>query len=395
MEINDVGKIITGKTPPTKNPEYYGSLMPFLTPSDIKTRKYVEKTERSLSNEGIKLLTSNILPPNSIAVTCIGSIGKIVYIKKHTITNQQINSVIPNKLIDPEFLYYFFKNNKKLLKNLASGGSVVPILKKSLFSKIQIDVFVIQLQRKIGKILSDLDNKIENLHNQNIILNQISQAIFKSWFVDFDGITEFEDSELGRIPKMWRIVKLSDFITLQKGISYKGKYLANNGNPLINLGNISKNGVFINHKIKYYTGKFKTRHTINSHDIVIANTDITQDRLVLGSATIIPPLNQKTIIFTHHLFGVINHSKLGNYFLYNLFQTIRYRQNVTSYAIGTTVLAIPKEAVLDFKFPFIKGNIFQKFEKIAASIYKLIINNNMKIENLIKMRDTLLPKLMS
>ena len=78
-----------------------------------------------------------------------------------------------------------------------------------------------------------------------------------------------------------------------------------------------------------------------------------------------------------------------------MFQTIRYRQNVTSYAIGTTVLAIPKEAVLDFKFPFIKGNIFQKFEKIAASIYKLIINNNMKIENLIKMRDTLLPKLMS
>ena len=68
----------------------------------------------------------------------------------------------------------------------------------------------------------------------------MSQAIFKSWFVDFDGITEFEDSELGRIPKMWRIVKLSDFITLQKGISYKGKYLANNGNPLINLGNIPK-----------------------------------------------------------------------------------------------------------------------------------------------------------
>ena len=61
-------------------------------------------------------------------------------------------------------------------------------------------------QKKIGKMLYDLDIKMQNLQKQNKILEQIAQAIFKSWFVDFDGVTEFEDLELGKIPKGWQVV---------------------------------------------------------------------------------------------------------------------------------------------------------------------------------------------
>jgi len=237
--------------------------------------------------------------------------------------------------------------------------------------------------------------KISILKQINKKLEQIVQAIFTSWFVDFDKETEFEDSELGQIPKKSKIVKVSDFITLDKGISYKGKFLSDTGIPMVNLGNIAKNGGFIDEKIKYYSGEFKTNHIIATGDIVIANTDITQDRLVLGSPAIVPPLNTKDTIFTHHIFAVRNNSSLGNYFLYHLFKTPEYHSNVISYATGTTVLAISRESVLDFQFVLLQNNLVDKFEEIASNARKLIFKNNFQIKNLIKIRDILLPKLMS
>ena len=89
VQISDVGKVITGKTPPTKNPEYFGIEIPFLTPSDISESKYVHKPERALSKLGMEFLSTIILPPNSIAVSCIGSdMGKTVFIKQKKITNE-------------------------------------------------------------------------------------------------------------------------------------------------------------------------------------------------------------------------------------------------------------------------------------------------------------------
>jgi len=303
-----------------------------------------------------------------------------------------------NPLINSRFLYYAL--NSKLVQGqidellVGSGGQKTISLediRELLILKpkdpVEIEWF--------AKILYDLDIKIENLQNQNKVLEQITQAIFKSWFVDFDGQTEFVDSELGKIPKGWKVAKLSDFITLNKGISYKGKFLSDTGIPMVNLGNISKNGDFIYKKIKYYSGEFKIRHVITQGDIVIANTDITQDRLVLGSPAIVPPLNSKEIIFTHHIFAVRNNSILGNYFLYHLLQTPHYHSNVISYATGTTVLAISKEAILDFQFAFLHNDLINKFEEIVSYIYKLILNNNFEIQSLTKTREVLLPKLMS
>jgi len=397
VQISDIGKVITGKTPSTKNPEYFGTKIPFLTPSDISESKHVHKTERSLSESGMKLLSNIILPPNSIAVSCIGSdMGKTVFIKENMITNQQFNSIIPNSdIIDPEFLYYFFKSKRSFLRNLGAGGSAQPIVKKSLFEEITLLLFSLESQRQIGKILSKLDTKIQNLQNQNRILEQTAQAIFQSWFVDFDGVTEWDDSELGKIPKGWKPKKLGDFISVEKGLSYKGKFLSTSGIPLVNLGNIEKNGGFIGEKIKHYTGEFKTKHVISSGDIVIANTDITQDRLVLGSPALIPPLDSKEIIFTHHIFAVRNNSGFRKYFLYYLLKTQNYHQHVTSYAMGTTVLAIPKEAVLDFQFGLPNDDLINKFDKISSDIHESLFQNNSAIHTLTKTRDTLLPKLMS
>ena len=299
--LQNVTTLITdGKHGDCKNQNESGYY--FLSAKDVKNGNLEYSNARQITKQDfIDSHKRTQLELNDVLLTNSGTIGRLALVKnvqkvKHTTFQKSVAIIKPDKhVLNSHFLYYYLLINTNHINEIASGTAQQNLLLKDL-RNFKIVVPMLNIQKKIVNHLYNIDLKIENLQNQNKILKQMVQAIFKSWFVDFDGITEFENSELGKIPKMWRIVKLSDFITLQKGISYKGKYLENNGNPMINLGNISKNGGFINHKIKYYTGKFKTHHTINSHDIVIANTDITQDRLVLGSAAIIPPLNQKTII---------------------------------------------------------------------------------------------------
>ena len=153
--------------------------------------------------------------------------------------------------------------------------------------------------------------------------------------------------------KNWKHKKLSDFITLDNGISYKGKYLSNNGVPMVNLGNITYRNGFNLDKLKYYTGDYGDKHIIKTNDIIIANTDITQNRLLLGSPAIIPKIEFKKIIFSLDLF-IVRHipqqNDLNNYFLYYLLQSIDFHNHVISYATGTTVLHLSKAAVLNFQF---------------------------------------------
>lgn len=162
--ISDVGKVITGKTPPSKNPEHFGNKYPFVTPTDFKNYfKIVVDAERKLSDEGYKANKVRILPPNSVIVTCIGSdMGKVVINKIECLTNQQINSVIPDtEWITTEYLYHFFVDIYDHLRTLAFGGSTMPILNKSDFESIQILIPNQDLLNSTSKYLQDIDLKIE------------------------------------------------------------------------------------------------------------------------------------------------------------------------------------------------------------------------------------------
>src|SRR5690625_2200943 len=111
-EISNIGSVITGSTPKTSVSEYYNGTELFVSPSDIQGNTYVKKTEKTLSELGIK--QGRIIPKNSILFVCIGStIGKVTISGKKLITNQQINSIIPNKKIH----YYFLLDRKSTRLN--------------------------------------------------------------------------------------------------------------------------------------------------------------------------------------------------------------------------------------------------------------------------------------
>src|SRR5690606_19096083 len=121
-----------------------------------------------------------------VLVTCIGSqMGKVVVNRTEVLTNQQLNSIIPNGTANSDFLYYKLSSIHEQLRTMAGAGSTMPMLNKSDFGKIEIKIPEIEEQKSIGSILSALDDKIELNLQMNKTLEEMAMALYKHWFVDF------------------------------------------------------------------------------------------------------------------------------------------------------------------------------------------------------------------
>lgn len=170
--VSDLGKVITGKTPRTSILENYGGKIPFLTPSDNLSEKFSPTTSKTLTKIGLNEVKNCLLPSKSICVSCIGSdLGKVVLTKKPTVTNQQFNSIVPNEENDADFIYYLMAVVGKHLNYLSKTSTAVPIINKSTFANYEIEIPNIKEQKRIGEILSSLDDKIELNRRINDNLN--------------------------------------------------------------------------------------------------------------------------------------------------------------------------------------------------------------------------------
>jgi type I restriction enzyme S subunit len=256
------------------------------------------------------------------------------------------------------------------------------------------------VQQRIAGILSAYDELIENSQRRIKILESMARALYREWFVHFrfPGHEHHPRvaSPLGEIPQGWEVKKLCDLISIDKGVSYNGAGLTAGGNPMVNLKNIMAGGGFRRDATKPYSGAFKPRHTVKPGDIVLANTDLTQAGNVVASAALIPRFaDDRPILISHHLFAVRLSEDLPASFIYHLLLEDGFRGFAKGYAIGTTVLGLPKEGVLNFTFALASENLIGDFVKHAAPMHQLIEMLLEKKENLRRTRDLLLPRLLS
>ena len=158
VKLGEVGDIVTGSTPTTTKLEYWDGEYNFYSPADFDDNVYCTKTDRTITKAGLK--TGRPIPANSIMVACIASIGKIAINRTEGITNQQINTIIPNNEYDFLFLYYLLLFNVEKIKGKAAQ-TTIPIINKEDFSNLEFRVPDLPEQRRIAKILSGIDRKIE------------------------------------------------------------------------------------------------------------------------------------------------------------------------------------------------------------------------------------------
>ena len=235
--LDQLGRIVTGKTPSSRNHEYFGGGIPFVTPSDFDETRLIDSTERHLTRLGADAVKGAQIPSEAVMVTCIGSqMGQSAMTTAPSVTNQQINSIIVHPGNDALFIYYNLSNRREEIRSLASG-SAVPILNKSAFGQLKISLPTLPVQQSIAHVLGTLDDKIKLNRRMNRTLEEMARVIFQDWFVDFGPTRakmggqepylppelwdlfpdELVDSELGEIPEGWEVGVLHDAIEILSG----------------------------------------------------------------------------------------------------------------------------------------------------------------------------------
>lgn len=174
VKLKDVGTIVTGKTPSTKNQKYWNGDICFVTIEDIHTNKNIKSTQRTITKDGFDNLGKNVISGISILVNCVGDIGVVGITELTCATNQQINSITRiKKEYNPYFIYFILQTMKQEMVSL-SGQTVLRILPKSVFENIEIDLPDRETQDKIVKILSGIDDQIER---NNVIVKRFETVL--------------------------------------------------------------------------------------------------------------------------------------------------------------------------------------------------------------------------
>lgn len=174
--VSELGEVITGGTPPTNLRECWEGTIAWITPTDIQEKRDIYFGERKITLFGLSYLRK--LPPNTILITCIASIGKNAILRNTGACNQQINALIPNSSYHPEFLYYLFENNKQKLMAKA-GITATNIVSKRDFLELIFFLPHINEQTAIAEILSDMDAEVSTLEQQLTKARNLKQGMMQ------------------------------------------------------------------------------------------------------------------------------------------------------------------------------------------------------------------------
>lgn len=189
VEIGRLGKVVTGDTPPKKNPEYYGSAYPFIKPTDMQVgQRYTYAYEECYSEAAYEKYRKKLIPEGATAVVTIGSIGqKLTFTHTACFVNQAVNAVIPNnEEFNSLYVFYLLKHNLNLVKYADTGASSGrENVSKSNFSKLQVQATLdIKEQERIANILDNYDSLIENNQRRIALLEESARLLYREWFVN-------------------------------------------------------------------------------------------------------------------------------------------------------------------------------------------------------------------
>ena len=385
------------------------------------------KTKVETSNYSIEdyISTENMLPEKGgITVASSFPSGKVTEFQENDILISNIrpyfkkiwkadrrgccsNDVLcirANNDVDAEFLYYLLSQDLFFAYVMSgANGSKMPRGDKQQIMNWEIELpSEKEDQRRIASILSSLDRKIELNNKINADLEEMAQAIFKNWFVDFEPFKDgkFVDSELGMIPEGWKVISLNEILDNVSGYSYKGSELQSSNIAMATIKNFERKGGFKTEGYKeiVISKKIKETQFVNMFDVLVAHTDLTQNAEIVGNpAIVLSKGGYEKLIMSMDLTKVISKIEgVTNGLLYCILSTSRFKEHALGYVNGTTVLHMSKKAVPEYTCAFPKDiNQIRDLCITLDSIYKRMAVTYDENSRLSLLRDTLLPRLMS
>ena len=373
---------------------------PIIDGANLKGFKVTDNISKFVTEEKARSLHRSIAKRNDVVVTISGNVGQISYIpeesayEEYLVSQRQFRVTFDtNRVYVPYLVYYFhtFEGQHKILSFANQTG--VPALAQPLknFKKIDIVLPSIAIQKRIASILKSLDDKIEANRRINENLEQQAQALFKSWFVNFEPFKdgEFVESELGRIPKGWRVGTLSDLGEIIGGSTpskAKPEYYVENGIAWLTPKDLS----ISNYKFTAKGGIDISQEGYNSCStkLMPKGSVLFSSRAPIGYITI-----AKNEICTNQGFKSVVPLVAGTAFIYYFlkFSTKEIENKATGStfkeASGSLMKSLP--AIIPSK------SILNSFEDRMKPVFGMQETLEDESRRLASLRDTLLPRLMS
>ena len=383
--IADLGEVVGGATPSTKQTENYeNGEISWITPKDLSTHtsRYIYHGERNITKTGLSSCSTKMLPKNSVLFSSRAPIGYIAIAGKEMCTNQGFKSIVPNSNINYMFLYYLLKYNKKNIENMGSGTTFKEVSGNTMKSiNVRIPTSI-EKQKQIASILSALDDKIELNNRINENLESQAQAIFKSWFVDFEPFG-------GVMPEDWGIGIIEDLskeIVCGKTPSTKKEEYYGNYIPFITIPDMHDCTYVLltERKLSKLGANTQIKKTLPKNSICVS---------CIGTAGLVVLVSTESQT-NQQINSIIPKSNYSPYYIFLLMQTLSEKINSLGQS-GSTIVNLNKTQFGKIETLVPSIDSMNKFDFIVQPLFEKILNNQKENIQLSNFRDTLLPKLMN
>lgn len=407
LKIKNIGRVVTGKTPPTSKSEFFNGDYPFITPSDINDYKMrrISSAERKLSKKWKAKATNYLLPSNTICYVCIGStVGKSCLTSGDSFCNQQINALVCDETkANYGFIFYLLKNKTNEIKRITdSSGAGKGIINKTSFENLDIEIPDLLTQSRIASVLLAYDDLIEVNEKRINVLEEMASRLYTEWFVKFkfpsykkvhvvDSGTEY-----GQIPEGWKVKTLGEVMHFVRGRSYSSEQIsdAEGDYYIVNLKSFNRGGGFRFDGEKYYSGPVNEDQYLEQGDVIVAVTDMTNDRAIIARPARVPRITSQRITFSADVVKMIS-EKIPYSFIYYCLLDHRFTETTKQKANGANVLHLKPAAILKYRTVIPPADILNEFEKKCHGIFGLVDASLQRNQCLAKTRDLLIPQLIT
>lgn len=374
VQIGDLGMVITGNTPPRKNPEFYGDYKLFIKPTDIQIdTRYTPEPDECYSELAYEKYRKSLIPKGATCVVTIGSIGKKIT-QAHTdcFINQAMNAVIPNENYDKDFVFYLLKNNLHQLKTYDSGtSSGRENVSKSSFMGIEVKVTKhLPTQRRIASILSAYDNLIENNLKRIKLLEEKTILRYK----------EIVKDEKLEVVKLKHVAKVNE-----------SSLKSNNGFDKLLYVDIASVTTGRIHNRKEYVSK----NAPGRAKRILKHEDILWSCVRPNRKSYSLVWNPEENLIASTGFAVVTAKDIPSTFLYQNITSVEFVTYLENHAKGATYPAVTASDFEDANINVASKSIMKEYHNEIYPYFELKEKLEKQNTKLREARDLLLPRLMN
>lgn len=385
VRLGEVVDFLSGSTPNTSTSHYWNGMIPWASAKDLKSF-YLWDTIDHISDAGAAAAATRFVNAGATLLLTRGmtllSDVPIAIAKTRMSFNQDIKALISKPPLEPMFLPYLLVSVKtSLLAMVDLAGHGTGRLNTDELRRLKLELPSASEQRRIAKVLESLDEKIDLNRRMNETLEGIARTLL--------------DELLARSTRRWEKRPLGDYVSLQRGTTYKSSLKGLPGPYLLGLGAIHRNGGFRGMKLETYGGDSPDSLLLRPGDIYVSLKDVTQSGDLLGAAARVPAsvavgrLTQDTV----KLVPLAEDAPME--IIYRTLLSEPYREYCRAHATGTTNLGLSRDDFLAYPIVCPPDNLRATFDEQVEALNRRMELAGQESDTLAQLRDTLLPKLLS